>query len=228
MLLCRGLTRSSTLIESHGTGGSVLLGDEVGRLTAVGWEFEGTEAVQVGKTDLGVVSTVLIAEADTQVSPPTALSYVDNGFLFVSSACGDSQLVSLSIPQDGSATASPSNSGARAIHRKGKGRAQETVDAGTWAIDMTEDGEGEVSVRERWMNLAPVKDFTVVEEEDGRLVSAGFLPVLTIQSHLVVASGSANTNSLRIVRSGVGFENVLSVESIPGIQNMWSLAADER
>lgn len=38
-----------------------------------------------------------------------------------------------------------------------------------------------------------------------------------------MASGSSNTNSLRIVRSGVGFESLLTVEGVAGIQRMWPL-----
>jgi DNA damage-binding protein 1 len=37
-----------------------------------------------------------------------------------------------------------------------------------------------------------------------------------------VASGSANTNSLRIVRSGVGLESKVSVEGIAGIERVWA------
>jgi DNA damage-binding protein 1 len=44
------------VIENHTSGGSILLGDECGRLTAIGWEFDGAESVRVGKIDLGAVS----------------------------------------------------------------------------------------------------------------------------------------------------------------------------
>lgn len=47
---------SATVLESHGTGGSVLLGDECGRLTAIGWEFDQGDQVTVSKVDIGVVS----------------------------------------------------------------------------------------------------------------------------------------------------------------------------
>ncbi len=45
------------------------------------------------------------------------------------------------------------------------------------------------------------------------------------QSHLVVASGASNTNSLRVVRSGVGLEEVSCVEGIEDVVNMWSLSS---
>lgn len=139
-------------------GGSVLLGDESGRLTAVGWDFEDTDSVRVGKVNLG------------SVSPPTSLTYLDNGYVFVASACGDSLLVSVDLPAGAQPTSS-ATSAPRTIHRKGKGRASDTVDGGAWTIHSEDDGTGSVEVRERWLNIAPVRDFTVVKEDDARVVS---------------------------------------------------------
>lgn len=139
----------STLIENHTTGGSVLLGDECGRLTAIGWEFDG-DNVTVGKIDLNAVS------------PPTSLTYIDNGYVFVSSACGDSLLISLDMAPEDAALASLS---------KGKGKGRVTADVGAWGITLLPDAHRKATVQERWMNIAPVKDFAVVEEDDGRVVS---------------------------------------------------------
>lgn len=44
-----------------------------------------------------------------------------------------------------------------------------------------------------------------------------------IQSHLVIASGSSNSNSLRVVRSGAGLERVACVEGLEGVERVWSL-----
>lgn len=170
----------------------MLLGDEYGRLTAVGWEFHDMEKVQVGMIDMGVVSA------------PSSLAYLDNGHLFSASACGDSLLVNLVLPSPES-TRQPSN--------KGKERAHDISDAGAYEIVTAEPQRGQVEVRERWMNIAPAKDFAIVKEDDGRV------------SHVVVASGSASSNSFRVVRSGVGFENLMTIEEIPGIERMWSIPA---
>ena len=57
------LTVSSSVLESHGAGGSVIIGDESGRLIAFGWEMEGSGGmsqqgnVRLSKMDLGIVST---------------------------------------------------------------------------------------------------------------------------------------------------------------------------
>lgn len=58
------------MLESHASGASVILGDENGRLTAIGWEFEGGQGildntagqngtVRVRKAHVGTVSPVL-------------------------------------------------------------------------------------------------------------------------------------------------------------------------
>ncbi|BEJ16509.1 hypothetical protein CspHIS471_0511140 [Cutaneotrichosporon sp. HIS471] len=190
-----GTVLATTVLQANERGASVVLGDERGRLTAIGWEFDGSDSVRVGKVDLGIAS------------PPTALTYIDNGIMFVSSACGDSLLVSFSLPEMGQAQ-SAGTTAPRNI--KGKGRAQDSIDSGAWTITLEDEATADQSVMERWMNLAPLKDLAVVEEEDGRV------------SHLVAASGSANTNSLRVVRSGVGLETVVSVEGIVGIERIWA------
>ena len=58
---------SATVLESHSTGASVLIGDECGRLTALGWEFDRAQgaltggrsgSVEIYKANLGIVSRV--------------------------------------------------------------------------------------------------------------------------------------------------------------------------
>lgn len=45
------------MLDNHGSGGSVVIGDECGRLTTIGWEFDGSDTVHVGLVDLGAVGT---------------------------------------------------------------------------------------------------------------------------------------------------------------------------
>ncbi len=47
--------------------------------------------------------------------------------------------------------------------------------------------------------------------------------LIGVQSHLVVASGASNSNSLRVVRSGVGLEEVVNVEGMNDVTGMWTL-----
>jgi DNA damage-binding protein 1 len=56
--------------------------------------------------------------------------------------------------------------------RKGKDKArdrEEDEDSG-WRVEL-EEQNGQAEVLERWMNLAPVKDFAVIEEEGRGAVS---------------------------------------------------------
>jgi DNA damage-binding protein 1 len=84
------------------------------------------------------------------------------------------------------------------------------------------------------MNLAPVKDFCVVEEDGGGSVSQLSCFDTTkvswddadMQSHLVVASGASNANSLRIVKSGASLEHLVHLEGIEGVERVWSLDHD--
>lgn len=43
----------------------------------------------------------------------------------------------------------------------------------------------------------------------------------------MVASGSSTSNSLRVIRSGVGLEDTLSIEGIPGVQGIWPISAGD-
>lgn len=52
----------ASVLESHSSGASVIIGDESGHLTAFGWETEGhgsmgqQGSVRLSKVDLGIVS----------------------------------------------------------------------------------------------------------------------------------------------------------------------------
>lgn len=96
--------------------------------------------------------------------------------MFVSSACGDSLLVSFSLPE----TAQAQSGGTTAPRNiKGKGRAHDNIDSGAWTITLDDEATADQSVKERWMNLAPLKDLAVIEEEDGRVVSKAIRIELT-------------------------------------------------
>ncbi|OCF33570.1 hypothetical protein I316_04642 [Kwoniella heveanensis BCC8398] len=209
-----GTVLAATLLDSRATGASALIGDECGRLTALGWEFEKNQGILEGAT--GQHGTVRVKKVEMGLaSPASSLTYLDSAHVFLSSTCGDSSLLKLALPDSATATSPSASSEIRNIPaRKGKGRAREEVDEGVWSVVMEQEGNewrGTVDVKERWMNLAPVKDFCTVPEEGGGL------------SHLVVSSGASNTNSLRIVRSGVGLEEIISVEGVEGVERMWSM-----
>lgn len=96
------------------------------------------------------------------------------------------------------------------------------------SITVGETSRGSVTVLERWMNLAPVNDFCVVEDGSGGSVSRLYAlrdHQLIQQTHLIVASGASNASTLRSVRSGAGLEQRLHIEGIEGVERMWSIAS---
>ncbi|ORX37687.1 CPSF A subunit region-domain-containing protein [Kockovaella imperatae] len=200
-----GTVLSATVLETHASGASVLIGDECGRLTCISWETQPTRFL-LGEEDRYGCQTQNVC----QIAPPSSLTYLDNGYLFLSSGCSDSSLVNLQIPS-GSESCGSSASPTRGIPiRKGKGRASgQSADF----ADVEDSTTGLTSIKERWTNLAPVRDFDVVREEGGGI------------SHLVVASGVSNSNSLRIIRSGVGLEDLVTIEGIEGITDLWPVAS---
>lgn len=98
------------------------------------------------------------------------------------------------------------------------------------SIIVSEPSIGSTEVLERWVNLAPVKDFCAVGDQSGGTVSHRIHEgqfMLKRQSHLVLASGSSNANSLRVVRSGAGLERVAAIEGLEGVEHVWSLDLGE-
>nr|WVH01967.1 DNA damage-binding protein 1 [Naematelia aurantialba] len=205
-----GTILAAAVLDSRPFGATILLGDEAGRLTAVSWDHEEDEngllgTTRVQKTEYGLAS------------PASSLSYLNASHVFLSSACGDSILLRFGSPTCEALMAPPTTgSAARTIPgRKGKGKAwdDKAEERGPWSVLHEDDLQGSVTVLERWLNLAPVKDFCTVTEDGGGV------------SHLVVSSGASNSNSLRIVRSGVGIEEILSIEGIEDVTGLWAITS---
>lgn len=141
------------------------MSDDSGRLKGMVWETdhdtEGNSVVQVNKLDLGTTS------------PASCLTYLNSDHLFLSSACADSQLLKLSLPSTipPGSPVSPKSSPRSPVNRKGKGRANHN-DGQSGSIVVGSTATGSTEVLERWMNLAPVKDFAVVGDESGGTVSS--------------------------------------------------------
>ncbi|WWD20338.1 hypothetical protein CI109_104814 [Kwoniella shandongensis] len=211
-----GIVLAASVLEVHSTGASVLIGDECGRLTAIGWEFDRNQGIL--ESTNGQNGTVRLRKVDLGTSsPPSSLTYLDSSHVFLSSAVGDSLLLRLDLSASAGDRSAPSSPTAVTNLRggltdKGKGKARDENEESSWAVAIDDKSDkGSTETRERWMNIAPVKDFCLVEEEGGGL------------SHIVIASGASNANSLRVVRSGVGLEEVVNVEGVQGVERMWPL-----
>lgn len=159
-----GTVIAANVIEDHGSGATVVIGDEYGAFTAFGWEFEnGSGAGTDGRV------RVLRTYHGTS-SPPSSITYLDSSHLFVSSAVADSVLLRLTTVESSSSVSSS----------KGKGRAAtgpigDQLDK--WEVlyengKERNDTDGGPEILERWMNIAPVKDLCVVKDEGGNLVSS--------------------------------------------------------
>jgi DNA damage-binding protein 1 len=188
------------------------MSDDSGRLTGFSWTFgrdsAGNRNVNIGMADMG------------HSSPASSLTPLSPNHLFCASASGDSTLLHLEIPSPGppSSPTAPSSSPKRRLKGKGK----EEVSSPS-SIIVSEPSVASSEVMERWINLAPVKDFCAVGDQSGGTVSLPLRAVLMIQSHLVIASGSSNSNSLRVVRSGAGLERVACIEGLEGVERVWSV-----
>nr|QDO16372.1 DNA damage-binding protein 1 [Lingulodinium polyedra] len=69
------------------------------------------------------------------------------------------------------------------------------------------------TIEETWTNLGPVLDFCVADvDEQG-------------QSQVVTCSGYGHTGSLRLVRIGIGINEVGSLEGFGGVLGMWALGS---
>lgn len=181
----------------------MLLSDDSGRLKGMIWECdhdtEGNSVVQVNKLELGTAS------------PASCMTYLDSGHLFLASACADSQVLKLNLPTaiPPGSPVSPKSSPRSPTSRKGKGRASHN-DGHSSSITLGQTATGSTEVLERWMNLAPVKDFAVVGDESGGTVRQSG------SSHCDAKLKISHTWSLRLEHP----TRIRSVQS--GAEQVWS------
>ncbi|EIW71360.1 hypothetical protein TREMEDRAFT_71141 [Tremella mesenterica DSM 1558] len=198
-----GTVLSAIVLDADRDNAVVLLGDDAGHLTKLTIESAREDlssklsaVMKVLKTDLGFAAA------------PSSLTLLGSSHVFMGSACGDALIIRLP-----SVTSSHSTPLSPALKSKGKARADDSLDG--FGVEHYHE-TATVEMVERWMNLAPVKDFCAVEEDGGGL------------SHLVVAAGASNTNSLRAVRSGVSLETLMDIEGVQGIERMWPIMLPSR
>ncbi|TPX30298.1 hypothetical protein SmJEL517_g06115 [Synchytrium microbalum] len=154
------LTIIKSCAQIDADGSRYLLGDYLGNLF-----------VLVSFKANGVISSLRL-ERLGETSIAAALTYLDNGYAYVGSHYGDSQLIKLSA---------------------------EKQEAGDF-----------FQVVDTYPNLAPIVDFAVVDlERQG-------------QGQIVACSGIGKDGSLRIVRNGIGINEIAELE-MTGLRSVWSL-----
>ncbi|KAH9002600.1 CPSF A subunit region-domain-containing protein [Lactarius hatsudake] len=153
-----------------------------------------------------------------EVSPPTALAYLDSQVLFIASHFGDSQLVrihtspvsnlaapTLPIPA-GVSVVEPS---AFSYSSKGKRRASTTDREGGGRV-LASNGTY-IEVLDTWQNVGPILDAVLADTDRSG------------QSRIFTTSGSMNAGSLRIIQSGADFQNTAVIENIGNFSKIWPL-----
>ena len=130
---------------------------------------------------------------------PAGLTYLGENYVSVASTGGDSVLVHIDATQgrnevgDGDVAMNGSDEEAAAL--------APTLD-----------------VVHRWPNLAPIMDFVV---DDGAGVDPG--QAKSAQARIITCSGTGSTGSLRIVRNGVSFEDILALPEAR-VRRLWSVS----
>jgi DNA damage-binding protein 1 len=189
-------------------GSRFLLGDYLG----------GLHLLVLACVDGSVVGLKLQSLGTT--SAANALVYLDNGVAFVGSRSGDHQLIRLhaepiNIGGEGSASAAGAPAGAATGPAGGAGGEDGGGGAGAGSAGGSgiEEGGGSpcyVEVLDSFTSLAPILDFAVQDMD-----RAG-------QGQLVMCCGTLRDGSLRVVRNGIGLNELNCVE-LAGIRGVWAL-----
>jgi DNA damage-binding protein 1 len=140
---------------------------------------------------------------DTSIA--SAVAYLGDGYVFVGSTLGDSQLLQL-VP---SQTESPE-------------QAQSILSAGSTSSPLQKEARSDQTECQLWFgevvqnytNIGPIQDLLVTDED---FLSDG---------HMIACSGVARMGSLRIIRNGIGFVEHAAVE-LGGIKALFTLPSLE-
>eukprot|EP00126_Sphaerothecum_destruens_P012593 Sdes_comp21582_c0_seq1m20185 len=157
-----------TSMKSYGRvdsdGSRYLLGDQNGLLYVLLLSSLPNHRVDIKLEQLGTTSIA------------SCLTYLDNGFVFVGSCFGDSQLIRLNPERD--------------------------------------ENNSYVEIVDTFTNLGPIVDFAAVDFENQG------------QCQIVTCSGAFKDGSIRVIRNGIGINELASIE-MNGIKGIWPLRAQE-
>lgn len=136
-------------------------------------DYQGNLFILVLFTD--GVTTTLKMDLLGQTSIATSIAYLTDGYTFIGSHFGDSQLISL-------------------------------------LVDPTPE-KTYLKIVKSYSNLAPITDFAVVDfEKQG-------------QGQMVACCGAYAHGSLKIIRNGIGIEEMASLGDMSELHDLWSLKA---
>lgn len=233
-------------VDEEGT--KFLIGDAYGRLAML--VFDPSDRGKLFIMPLGEVisnpvrpRSLLLMSVQSQMSPPTSLTYLTNQVIYVGSHYGDAQLLRLNqgpvknvgtptLPIPPGIATAPLSSFA-----KGKARAEDT--------DMDDDDDDDkrargqiiktegsyVEVLETFQNIAPISDAALVDTDgSGQVSHLDRFPVSrradeSIQPQITTCSGGQSSGALKVIRKGAEFEELALVEGLSDVVGIWPLRA---
>jgi len=141
-----------------------LLGDSDGLLYVL--RLNATKTHKIVSLDIEKIGSTSIS---------SSITYIDNGYTFIGSTYGDSQLIKLQ--------------------------------------DAKDDNGNMFEIFSTYTNLGSIVDFCVVDlEKQG-------------QDQIVTCSGAFQNSTLRVIRNGIGIEEIASID-FSGINGVWSVQAN--
>ncbi|KAJ2686804.1 DNA damage-binding protein 1a [Coemansia spiralis] len=176
----------------------LLLADDSGTLSLIVFEYDRSGYVKNFVIErLGFTPMV------------SALSYMGNGWLYVGSHCGDNSVVRLHTEPHGEEAEPCDIDDVLAYPLGSSGAVAERP--GTF-----------IEVVESFPNLSPVVDLCMVGVGGNDLAGGGTSGNC---GSIVACTGQRTTPALRLVRNGVGVENVADI-GVSSVVNVWSLTAE--
>ena len=147
-----------------------------------------------------------------ETSCASAISYLDNGIVFVGSHLGDSQLIQFSstpVPIKGlSEIEAAANEDAMLVEEADDEPSASGSSSNT--PQPNDPATSYIEPKQEFQNIGPIIDLSIVDlEKQG-------------QGQVITCSGALKDGSLRVVRNGIGIQDQASIE-MEGIKGMWSL-----
>ncbi|EFC49032.1 damage-specific DNA binding protein 1 [Naegleria gruberi] len=141
------------------------LGDQSGQLYLLSLQVSDSEVTGLTLKELGVTSI------------SSCISYLDNGYVFIGSNYGDSQVIRISD-------------------------------------ELNPETNSYFEVFQTYSNIGPIVDFCFVDADKQG------------QGQIVTCSGAFKDGSLRIIKNGIGIEELTTISDLVGLNRIWSLKTE--
>ncbi|KAF7299245.1 CPSF-A domain-containing protein [Mycena indigotica] len=157
-----------------------------------------------------------------ETSPPSSLTYLTNGVIFVGSHAGDSQLIRIHdepLPSSSKAPALPTLPIPHDIETFPPARLvppvsnkDSDIEADVEVRDCILEEQGSyLQVIQTFKNIAPIRDAVIVDTDESG------------HSEIVTCSGGQNTGSINIIRKGADLQQLGMIAGMPHLVNVFAL-----